>query len=153
MSSGQKLESFSSAQSTRCHRSAAGVYGGKQKDTWDPPRIAQKARLSSKLASLSRLDVSTIDCIRGSQLSLCFRQRVQYQFRTVARCLGWRFHHGGVISSNVSVCANPTPHRICEAPSMMLYLGGGGINSTAASHAFVTDTWFMQTNGKVLGGT
>lgn len=38
----------------------------------------------------------------------------------------------------------------------MLYLGGGGgggINSTAASHAFVTDTWFMQTNGKVLGGT
>lgn len=36
----------------------------------------------------------------------------------------------------------------------MLYLGGGdgggGINSTAASHAFVTDTWFMQANGKVL---
>lgn len=43
--------------------------------------------------------------------------------------------------------------RICEAPSKMLYLGGGGggINSTAASHAFVTDTWFMQANGKVLG--
>lgn len=38
----------------------------------------------------------------------------------------------------------------------MLYLGGGGgggggINSTAARHAFVTDTWFMQANGKVLG--
>lgn len=71
--SGQKLESFSSAQSTHCRRSAPGVYGGKQKDTWDPPRIAQTARLPSKLASLSRLDVSTIDCIRGSQLSLCFR--------------------------------------------------------------------------------
>lgn len=41
--------------------------------------------------------------------------------------------------------------RICEAPSKMLYLGGGGINSTAASHAFVTDTWLMQANGKVLG--